>query len=146
MDNLRLATAHAPHEPSRSYRLSAPNAPETAKVARDMVGALLHATDHAELADSTRLLVSEIVTNVHLHAHVPTLTLDATVQAGRVLVAVRDAELRGAPLLRMADTHTEHGRGLSLVQQLASSWGTTWLGGLDPHAKSVWFELCDGKQ
>ncbi|MGH3309600.1 MAG: ATP-binding protein, partial [Streptomyces sp.] len=80
------APTHEPGELIRSYRMDAPNLPETAKVARDMVAALLRATEHPALVDVGRLLVSEVVTNVHLHARVPQLTLEATVRSDRVRV------------------------------------------------------------
>lgn len=144
MTDLDPLTLHQPTGPlARSYRMSAPNIPETAKVARDMVAALLHATGHSGLADMARLLVSEVVTNVHLHTTVHKLTLDATVRTGCVLVSVLDADPRGVPQVRRAISDQETGRGLPLVQHLADAWGTTWFGGVEPTGKSVWFELRD---
>ncbi|MFK4273906.1 ATP-binding protein, partial [Streptomyces milbemycinicus] len=66
-------------EPDRRYTMRAPNIPETAKVAREMVSGLLSATGHCSLIDPARLLVSELVSNVHLHTKVPLLLLEATV-------------------------------------------------------------------
>lgn len=135
--------AREPGELVRSYRMNAPNLPETARVARDMVAALLRATEHSALVDVGRLLVSEVVTNVHLHARVPQLTLEATVRNNRVLVSVLDADPCGVPQIRKAIRNAEGGRGLPLVQHFAAAWGTTWFGGLQPTGKSVWFELHD---
>jgi hypothetical protein len=35
----------------------------------------------------------------------------------------------------------EHGRGLALVDRLATRWGVTVHGGVKPFGKSVWFLL-----
>ena len=148
------AHPHHPHPLALppSYRMSAPNIPETAKVARDMVAAVLAVSGHPELADTARLLVSELVTNVQKHTAVPELMLRATVDGDRALVSVIDTDPRAVPLaapLALAESShpAEHGRGLPLVAELASDWGTTWLGGPQsmPTSKSVWFELHDDK-
>lgn len=138
-----------PGELVRTYRMNAPNLPETPRVARDLVAALLRATELSALVDVGRLLVSEVVTNVHLHASVRQLTLEATVRSGRVLVSVLDTDPRGVPQIRRAITgedacaDAESGRGLPLVEHFAAAWGTTWFGGVRPTGKSVWFELHD---
>ena len=136
----------APPQPtSATYRLIAPNIPESAKVARDMVGALLDVTGHLGLVDSARLLVSEVVSNVHLHTTVPQLQLATTVTGDHVLVSVQDEAPHGRPVAgKPPSDHALHGRGLLLVQHCASAWGTTWHGGVEPAAKRVWFELRDG--
>ncbi|MFF5583329.1 ATP-binding protein [Streptomyces hygroscopicus] len=131
-------------EPDRRYTMRAPNIPETAKVAREMVSGLLSATGHCSLIDPARLLVSELVSNVHLHTKVPLLMLEATVRAGQLHVSVRDEEPTRMPDTTTRPTpHAEHGRGLLLVQAYADAWGTIWHGGLHPRGKSVWFELAD---
>ncbi|NGO69046.1 ATP-binding protein [Streptomyces boncukensis] len=122
-----------------TYRLTAPNIPGTAKVARDMVAALTQATGHPALADTARLLVSEVVSNVHLHTDVPTLQLAASVSGDPVLVSVEDREIAGAPPLVRTVPEGERGRGLLLVRECAKAWGVTrW-----PDSKRVWFELYD---
>ncbi|MDK1472571.1 ATP-binding protein [Streptomyces sp. 549] len=127
-----------------SYRMCAPNVPETAKVGRDIVASLLRATGHPQLVDVARLLVSEVVANVHLHTRVPALTLVAAVRRDGLWVAVRDGEPRLAPRLRPVGGEQECGRGLPLLDVLASAWGVTWHGQPEPTGKSVWFELRDG--
>ncbi|HCA88005.1 MAG TPA: ATP-binding protein [Streptomyces sp.] len=139
-----LTRAASPEAPLRSYAMRAPNIPETAKVARDMLGGLLAATGHIALVDMARLLVSEVVSNVHLHTKVTQLTLEATLLAGRLRVSVRDDDPCGMPWPQRAmaaPEAAEHGRGLMLVQACADAWGTVWHGGRPPTGKSVWFEL-----
>jgi PAS domain S-box-containing protein len=74
-----------------------------------------------ELADTTELLVSELVTNAIRHAHGPIqlrMILDGTLSC-----EVFDAS-SSAPQLRRAGRYDEGGRGLMLVAQLAERWGT----------------------
>jgi PAS domain S-box-containing protein len=74
-----------------------------------------------ELADTTELLVSELVTNAIRHTHGPIqlrMILD-----GMLSVEVSDGS-SSAPQLRRADRYDEGGRGLMLVAQLAERWGT----------------------
>ncbi|MET9293782.1 ATP-binding protein [Streptomyces sp. NPDC003077] len=114
-----------------------------------MVASLMRATGHDGLADPARLLVSEVVTNVHLHTDVAKLQLVATVHPEWVLISVEDRAPRAHPRTpppggpRHPDPHAEGGRGLMLVQECAHAWGITWHGGLEPTGKRVWFELRD---
>jgi serine phosphatase RsbU (regulator of sigma subunit)/anti-sigma regulatory factor (Ser/Thr protein kinase)/PAS domain-containing protein len=102
--------------------------------------------DTAE-SDLACLLVSEVVTNVVLHAAVGrrprgqvaergefTLRLRRGVAA--VWVEVFDRDLR-LPRLRSAGEHDEGGRGLYLVDQLATRWGSR----PTQDGKAVWFEI-----
>jgi anti-sigma regulatory factor (Ser/Thr protein kinase) len=127
-----------------------------------------------EQADLTCLLVSEVVTNVVLHASVsatprhefvfepsgtaiPEIAEDwsgspfserLTVAAGKdftlrlrrgnsaVWVEVFDADLR-LPRIRSAGETDEGGRGLYLVDQLATRWGSRPTN----EGKAVWFEM-----
>ncbi|MEU5641472.1 ATP-binding protein [Streptomyces milbemycinicus] len=135
-------------EPAHRYRLRAPNIPETAKVAREMIAGLLLATGHPALVETARLLVTEVVANVHLHTKVPLLSLEATIRGPQLHVSVRDDDPGGAPWppaprTPEAEADAEHGRGLLLVQAFADAWGTVWHGGLRPTGKSVWFSLSD---
>ncbi|MGY0061627.1 ATP-binding protein [Streptomyces sp. LZ34] len=135
-------------ETAHRYRLRAPNVPETAKVARDMVAGLLVATGHPALVETARLLVTEVVANVHLHTKVPLLSLEATIRGRQLHVSVRDDDPGGAPWPAEprspeAEADAEHGRGLLLVQAYADAWGTVWHGGLQPTGKSVWFSVSD---
>lgn len=131
--------------PMRTYRLAAPNSEITPKVARDMVAALLTATDHPSLVDTARLLVSEVVTNAFRHAAALVLTVEATVSLGSLTVRVSDADHRHQPTERRCfpDATAEHGRGLALVNALATGWGVSVCGNTHRTGKSVWFVLDD---
>ena len=81
------------------------------------------------------LLTSELVTNAVVHTTTP-FVLDVTLEPGVVRVAVVDGGA-GEPRAQGPGAASEHGRGLQLVADLASRWGTDPL----PHGKQVWFEL-----
>ena len=74
-----------------------------------------------ELAFTTELLVSELVTNAIRHAQPP-------IQLRLILDGVLSCEVSDgastAPHLRRADRYDEGGRGLMLIAQLAERWGT----------------------
>lgn len=88
------------------------------------------------LIDEATLLVSEVVTNAVLHAATG-IELICTVETGRLCVEVRDR----SPVLpgrRHYHDDAMTGRGLGMVEELASAWG------VEPAptgGKTVWFEL-----
>jgi hypothetical protein len=126
---------------TRTYRLSAPNDSSAPKIARDLLTAILTTADHTGMLDSARVCVSDVVTNVLRHTAVPSLSLDVSVDAERVIVGVHDSDPCGRPRARPASAEREGGRGLLIVQRLAHTWGVTRTGGLVPDGKRVWFEL-----
>ena len=89
---------------------------------------------HPRAADLL-LCVSEVVTNAVRHAGPPhSLRLS---QAGDTLrVEVADAEQQ-APILNQQDPLATSGRGLRILDQLATRWGS------EPteDGKAVWFEF-----
>jgi anti-sigma regulatory factor (Ser/Thr protein kinase) len=96
----------------------------------------------SDLSTSAALVVAELATNAITHGRVPgrDFELRLTLEGDVLTVAISDA--RGERLPRPAETpHDEAitGRGLRLVEALATRWGTT------PRAqagKTVWAELC----
>lgn len=94
------------------------------------------------------LLVSEVVTNVVLHAtasgplatssRVPgqEFTVRLRHGASSIWAEVFDYDLR-LPRIRSAGENDEGGRGLYLVDQLATRWGSR----PTPDGKAVWFEM-----
>lgn len=81
------------------------------------------------------LLVSELVTNAIVHAR-PPVRLSIDISDDRTRIAVSDAVNR-VPHLRRAETGAVSGRGLALVEELSTHWGTT----IGRHGKEVWLEL-----
>ena len=76
-----------------------------------------------ELVDRAMLVVSELVTNAVVHTHGP-LRLRVELVSERLHLAVADQSPRLLGLAaRPGDPDAEGGRGLLVVDQLASSWG-----------------------
>ena len=110
--------------------------------ARRLVAGQLDAWELDDTDGVTVLLVSELMTNAVMHART-TVDLVMAVADGVVEVAVGDgdgsgvAELRGKERFRAvaSEWQAEHGRGLFLVDALATEWGIEPLEG----GKHVWF-------
>lgn len=103
--------------------------------ARRFVERALAEWDLTDLTDLATLLTSELVTNAILHAH-SAVELSLTLDADRVRVEVRD-DGDGEPARRELVVEATSGRGLALVDMLATDWGVVGHG----LGKSVWFEL-----
>jgi CheY-like chemotaxis protein/anti-sigma regulatory factor (Ser/Thr protein kinase) len=107
--------------------------------ARSFVTDALRAHD-SELLASVELLVSELVTNAVVHASsAPRVDVQLTEDTARVEVFDDDPAL---PEAQLAPPGSRGGRGLFLVDRLASRWGAT------PHpdgGKVVWFEIDRGR-
>ena len=106
--------------------------------ARAVVREVLAEVGLTDLMDEALLLTTELATNGVVHAGTD---LDVDVVADDRGVTVTVTDYRAGPiepttLSPPADT-SEHGRGLLLVDQFASSWGTSH----DPSGKGVWFRL-----
>lgn len=89
------------------------------------------------LSDTATLLVSELATNVVLHAKTSFL-VQAEQGSDTLRISVFDLSSAG-PNRREQSLQAGSGRGLALMDVLATRWGTS----LDvrPWAKVVWFEL-----
>ncbi len=93
----------------------------------------------AEDVQLVQLVVSELVTNAVHHApESPTITLDLLMTDGAVRVMVSDHSPRAPERPRHhAPSSAERGRGVELVDALASRWG------IEPQGsgKTVWCDL-----
>lgn len=89
------------------------------------------------LSDTAALLVSEVVSNVVLHARTP-CELIVDTDDNRLRVEVRDDSDRMPVGPRAPDPMTASGRGMALVEALSEAHGTTPLPG---GGKVVWFQL-----
>ena len=86
-----------------------------------------------DTAATLELLASETVTNAVRYAHGAEIEITVAAEPGTVLIAVTDGST-DMPEVRRAREEDESGRGLFLMQALATEWGcTTAVGG-----KTVW--------
>jgi phosphoserine phosphatase RsbU/P len=111
--------------------------------ARAAVRSAVTDADLTEVLDEALLLTTELATNVVVHARTE-MDIEITADAGGITVTVLDfhtgpiAHHRvGGAAGRSIDQLDERGRGLLLVDQLATYWGTLHY----PHGKGVWFRL-----
>jgi anti-sigma regulatory factor (Ser/Thr protein kinase) len=101
--------------------LDLPPEPASATRARQITRQHLAASCPQEAIDIASLLVTELVTNAVLHARTA-IVLVVDVAPGRVLLRVGDGS-NAKPVLRHHGTDANTGRGIALVDELASSWG-----------------------
>lgn len=116
-----------------SHTFDLPGTADGVAIARNHVRSALQSHD-PDIVDTVSLLVSELVTNALLHADSrPRLRIEHSADSVRVTV---DDQSNNSPEVRHpSPTDGKRGRGLLLVDALASSWG--W----EPRAvgKCVWF-------
>jgi anti-sigma regulatory factor (Ser/Thr protein kinase) len=89
----------------------------------------------AELCDTAALLTSEMVTNSLLHGR-SDARLAVTADESGLLVEVGDDDVR-PPRIRHNEIEAMGGRGLTIVDHLASEWGAY----PTPVGKVVWFRI-----
>lgn len=113
-----------------------PESPRSASLARALVReALSDLPISIATVETAQVLVSELVTNAVLHAR-SMLVLHVRSTGDRLHIAVEDLST-DYPLAREPVAGAENGRGLLLLDALASSWG--W--DQTPVGKNVWCEL-----
>jgi anti-sigma regulatory factor (Ser/Thr protein kinase) len=88
-----------------------------------------------DTCDTAVLLSSELVTNAFIHGR-SEARVSVHVEDGRVLVRVADDNSRH-PRPEADDPDALDGRGMSIVDMLATRWGVLD----DPYGKTVWFEI-----
>jgi anti-sigma regulatory factor (Ser/Thr protein kinase) len=120
--------------------LSLPAEPASASRARSFVRDLLAAWGAESLEEPATLLTSELVTNAVLHAR-SSVEVTVRLREGQLWVGVSDGNT-GAPVRKRYGPDAATGRGLLLVERIASAWGTD----LSATGKVVWFCLEPGAE
>jgi PAS domain S-box-containing protein len=110
----------------------------SAAAARQLVSDALEATPYAEVADSARVAVSELVTNALVHAGTE-IAVQVCVDERGLLVEVQDGNPQ-VPVLRHRARESGTGRGLYMVEGLADDWGIYHR----DEGKVVWFRIGPG--
>jgi anti-sigma regulatory factor (Ser/Thr protein kinase) len=88
-----------------------------------------------DVAEDAELLVSELVTNAVRHGG-PAIRLLVDAADGALTIRVYDAGI-GMPTRRQSAPDVPGGRGLQMVQRVASAWGVD----VEPDGKTVWFTI-----
>ncbi|XVQ86316.1 ATP-binding protein [Microbispora siamensis] len=104
--------------------------------ARRLVGERLSAWGMENLSDVTRLLVSELVTNVLCHTCCGDLVVRLSAVEGLLRCEVEDCD-GTMPDMARPSACDENGRGLRLLDSLACCWGAE----RTRQGKITWFEL-----
>lgn len=105
--------------------------------ARRLLRRAMHRIDDEEAHDAAQLAISEIVTNALVHAG-PPMRLRILLADRALRVELSDGSPR-LPLHHGFGPTAPTGRGLLLVEELVSRWGSHPL----PDGKVVWFEIND---
>jgi len=113
-----------------------PSSPTSAGEARRFVESVLEAGDLGHLAYAATMLVSELVANAVLHTGTP-VEVVVSPESDGVRVEVHDGSPQ-LPIRKHYSTMSGTGRGLLLVERVASAWGSDRT---DDGGKVVWFEL-----
>jgi anti-sigma regulatory factor (Ser/Thr protein kinase) len=109
--------------------------PDSVGAARRFVTGLLDGT-RAEVRDAVELMVSELSTNCIRHTDTP-FVVSVTLAPEEIHVEVTDAA-GGTPVMRSPGPEEPTGRGLQIVNLLASAWGVEHP---EHGATTVWFTL-----
>ncbi|MER0242553.1 ATP-binding protein [Streptomyces sp. HSW2009] len=123
--------------PSRHCTVEVQVLPERIGQVRRIVSAQLRYWHLDQLIESVALGVSELLTNVYLHAEPDKrCTVDLVWVLDQLTVSVRDRDVR-EPAPPAPGPLGTHGRGLALVAAVSQSWGVRQVAG----GKAVWFAL-----
>ncbi|MEU1087158.1 ATP-binding protein [Streptomyces sp. NPDC005892] len=129
---------HAPTvSPPWAYTLQLPHDPRSPSVARSVLRVVLRVHGMTALGDTAELLVSELTTNAYQHSWGAYSLRMCGEGHRRIRLSVWDSNPEIPPPFRGAGegrsggvcvparqtTLTERGRGLTLVQMCAESWG-----------------------
>jgi anti-sigma regulatory factor (Ser/Thr protein kinase) len=113
--------------------------PESARAARALIRQALG--DKHPSADDAQLIVTELVSNAIAHSRSGqpggTLTVEVSNRAPEVLICVNDAGADETPAVTAVGSESEHGRGLRIVDALATEWGTA----SGPDGRTTWCRL-----
>lgn len=120
--------------PTRIRRTLASN-PGSASIARNFTSDVIEGWGAQDVLESAELCVSELVTNALIHTATD-LELVLTNHISSIEVEVIDGSDR-VPVARDSQDHETSGRGLFIVETLASEWGVRQL----DSGKSVWFTI-----
>jgi serine/threonine-protein kinase RsbW len=113
-----------------------PNEATSVSAARRYALDAIHGLE-PQLADAVAVMVSELAANAVRHSGTHfTVTIDRSAELIRIAVTDSGA---GSPVVRTPEPIEPSGRGLQIVEALASDWGV--VPNSDPPGKTVWFTV-----
>jgi anti-sigma regulatory factor (Ser/Thr protein kinase) len=120
----RTTMAGAAKETTSLIAFTLPSTPYSVQMARFYVRAALTYHELGDYAENAEMVTSELVTNAIRHAGAPKFGLEVMriADSGAVAISVTDPSPH-PPVKRDLSEHTEHGRGLNIVDALCASWG-----------------------
>ncbi|GHE89804.1 hypothetical protein GCM10014715_52920 [Streptomyces spiralis] len=124
--------------PSKAPECRLPPRPQSVSAARRFVRDVLEQSP-PDVVDTAQLLVSELVTNAVVHANTE-VEVRAWATDGRAHVQVSDHKPSRGLVSQQFSSYASTGRGLGMVEQLASNHGVY----VGEDRKTVWFELWSG--
>jgi anti-sigma regulatory factor (Ser/Thr protein kinase) len=92
-----------------------------------------------DVADNTRIVVSELVTNALTHS-LDIFRLSLRLDGDEIVIEVWDSA-DAPPKVTLPDGLSDNGRGMFLVEALCKEWGITYEGG---GGKTVWARILRG--
>ncbi|MEV7234102.1 ATP-binding protein [Streptomyces sp. NPDC051020] len=134
--------------PRREFVMLFTSTPRGARLARLLVGERLAAWGHpyrSPVHDTFSLITGELCVNAVQHGHVPgrDFHVQLTETAGVLRIEVTDTRTERRPDHASRPTapppDSETGRGLLLIESLATRWGVTPRAGAP--GKTIWAEL-----
>lgn len=129
------------NSPTLEARLELPGDPRSVSVARTLLTQLLGQWEMEDFVDLAALLITELVANAI--RHVPgTCAVELTRRGDALRIAVVDTGA-GMPNLQSPGLSAFGGRGLHIVNALATAWG---IDHLEDGCKAVWAELATPSQ
>jgi anti-sigma regulatory factor (Ser/Thr protein kinase) len=122
---------------NQRYSCLATSAGDARRFATDELRGYLGSTEDAvDVVDTAQLIVSELITNA-VNAECSSTELRLSCEGRSLRIAVLD-DGGGRPSIRAAGDRDEHGRGLAIIDSLATDWGVVD----DSEAgKQVWVEV-----
>lgn len=118
-------------------RLDLPAEPSSVREARSFVKRVLVERGFNDAVDLVTLLVSELATNAVLHARTAYSVIVSTSRQDVTVEVLDGSDV--PPRHRQNSSSAATGRGVALVDRLATSWGTSQAS--NGFAKGVWFTV-----
>lgn len=125
------------HQDRRTFSCEPVSPGQARAFCREHLGPVVgHVADGRELVSTTELVVTELMTNAINAGCAGEIAVQLVLHHSHLQVSVQD-NAAGQPRVKEPSASNEHGRGLHIVDTLATSWGVGPIAG----GKQVWADL-----